>query len=406
MTLNISRHLFVDSDTRSRQQWCPKDVLDLCGDDRCVGYAPSKGRKCHARIAYWSRSTMESIMDDMSQQPPDPTILRPQLEHLASYGLCVRYHQRQIDSMVRKWSSKIYAAFPTGRAPVSNLWPSNMTASSISSTTPPQLENLRDMIQETMRCTNELLEIVSNNHPPVQTISMASTSVSEISSPAPSRRSSIPSDSSEDTAISSTSDSAESTRQTTTPPISTSPIPRTATPSSVDDTTELLPSSRPSPQPQPCTRPHARLILLSDPCPICHEGGPLSSSPATDLVWCKSSCGRPVHKSCFEAWRTQRENDGEDPTCVICRADWDDECDCQGCHHVPRRSGDTACAICLDGLDATSEAEEGGTVWCKDGCGKSVHKTCFEVWQGHCADAGRDATCVMCRAAWNTDCSC
>ncbi|XP_014562465.1 hypothetical protein COCVIDRAFT_10920 [Bipolaris victoriae FI3] len=406
MTLNISRHPFVDSNTRSRQQWCPRDVLGLCDDNRCVGYAPSKRRKCLAHINYWSWSMMRSIMDDMSQQPPDPTILRPQLERLASYGLCVRYHQQQVDSMVYKWSSKIYAAFPTGRVSVSNSSPSNITASPISSTTSLQPENLRDMIQETMRCTNELLEILSNNHPPVQTTSMTSTSVSEISSPAPSRRSSIPSDSNEDSTTSSTSDSTELTPQTVTPPSSISQISRTATPSSADNATDPLTSS-PSPlQPQPCTRPHARRILLSDPCPICHEGGPLSNSPAADLVWCKSSCGRPVHKSCFEAWRTQREQDGRNPTCVICRADWDDECDCQGCHHVPRRSGDTACAICLDALDAASEAEEEETVWCKDGCGKSVHRVCFEVWEWHCADAGRDATCVLCRATWNTDCSC
>lgn len=405
--MNISRHPFVDSNTRNRQQWYPRDVLELCRDGRCVGYAPSKRRKCQICIASWSVSTMNAIIDEMSRQLPDPTILRPQLQRLATYGLCVRYHQGQVDSMVYKWSRKIYAAFPTGRVPVSDPSPSHTVASSISSATPPHLENLRDM----RRCTNELLAIVSNNHPPIQTTSMTSTSVSEISSPALSRRSSIPSDSSEHTIISSTSDSTESTHQTITPPSSISQISRTATPSSAeDDATEPLTSLPSPPQPQPCARPHVRRILLSDPCPICHEGGPLSSCLATDIVWCKSSCGRPVHKSCFEIWRTQREQDGQTPTCVICRADWDDECDCQGCHHVPRRSGDTACAICLDALvmssGAGSEAEEEGTVWCKDGCGQSVHKICFEIWREHCADAGRDATCVLCRATWNTDCSC
>ncbi|EMD95568.1 hypothetical protein COCC4DRAFT_87517, partial [Bipolaris maydis ATCC 48331] len=112
MTLNISRHSFVDSNTRSHQQWYPRDVLEICRDGRCVGYAHTKRRKCRMLIGSYSVSTMNEILDEMSRQLPDPTILRPQLRSLASYGLCGQFHRGQADSMVCKWSSMIYAAFP------------------------------------------------------------------------------------------------------------------------------------------------------------------------------------------------------------------------------------------------------------------------------------------------------
>ncbi|OAL57390.1 hypothetical protein IQ07DRAFT_582572 [Pyrenochaeta sp. DS3sAY3a] len=46
--------------------------------------------------------------------------------------------------------------------------------------------------------------------------------------------------------------------------------------------------------------------------------------------------------------------------------------------------------------------------WCVHGCGKSVHKDCFDLWKSACENAfpePRDATCVNCRAVWKDDCA-
>jgi hypothetical protein len=397
----------LDLDVRGPQLWCPEDILNLCEDGRCVGFAPSRRRKCQAIIRCTNANMVGKIIDEISRQRPDPILLRPWLLRLAAHGLCVRFHQDQADAMVERWTNKINAAFPAGTSSARAPSPTSVAASSISLTAPSQPDNLRETIRETMRCTNELLERL-NNHSPGQTPSISRISTSDISSLALSRHSTIPSDSSEHTTTSSSSDVTRPTR-TAILPRPRPQIFRTVTvPSTDENSTRSTASVTPTPQTQHCTRRHARRLALDDTCPICFEGDNLSDCDAVDLVWCKSSCGRSAHKSCFETWRAQRVLDGQDPTCVVCRAAWDDECDCDGCCHVPRRPVEAKCAICLDALldeGATPETEE-SLVWCKDGCGNSVHTLCFDVWQTHCLDSGRRATCVLCRATWNGDCSC
>jgi len=53
---------------------------------------------------------------------------------------------------------------------------------------------------------------------------------------------------------------------------------------------------------------------------------------------------------------------------------------------------DDDCGVCFEAL---IEANEKDLDWCKDGCGKSIHKQCWSMWrkQGH-------NTCVYCRAEW------
>ncbi|KAJ3196636.1 hypothetical protein HK101_008213, partial [Irineochytrium annulatum] len=39
-----------------------------------------------------------------------------------------------------------------------------------------------------------------------------------------------------------------------------------------------------------------------DNCPICYET--MSTAPGADpLVYCPDSCGNPLHRECFEAWK-------------------------------------------------------------------------------------------------------
>lgn len=57
-----------------------------------------------------------------------------------------------------------------------------------------------------------------------------------------------------------------------------------------------------------------------------------------------------------------------------------------------------SCPICCELFFETKDEE---TVWCRESCGKSVHKSCFEKWSdslGH-----NRVTCVYCRSPWNND---
>ena len=56
-----------------------------------------------------------------------------------------------------------------------------------------------------------------------------------------------------------------------------------------------------------------RKIDEEDCCPICFEDFVEKES----IVYCKSSCGKSVHQSCFVKWANIKGG-----TCVYCRAQW------------------------------------------------------------------------------------
>lgn len=48
-----------------------------------------------------------------------------------------------------------------------------------------------------------------------------------------------------------------------------------------------------------------------------------------DLVWCRKRCGNNFHRNCMDSWihsfEDRFEEDGRQPTCPICRAEWKEE---------------------------------------------------------------------------------
>jgi hypothetical protein len=182
------------------------------------------------------------------------------------------------------------------------------------------------------------------------------------------------------------------------------------TPSSSATSSQNVSQVAPRPTPQPCTGPHARRLPFDEECPICQEGDALSECEASEVVWCRSGCGRSVHKTCLENWRAQCVTNRRRLTCALCRSDWDEHSGCNPCDavHARRRPVEGDCAICCEGLveEGSTAASEEGLVWCKSSCGQSVYRECFDSWMRHCVDSGRAATCVSCRASWCEECEC
>lgn len=61
---------------------------------------------------------------------------------------------------------------------------------------------------------------------------------------------------------------------------------------------------------------------------------------------------------------------------------------------------DDDCPICYEAFVDTKNEE---TVWCRAGCGKSVHQTCFLKWTqslGQKYGGGKATGCVYCRTEW------
>ncbi|RMD42175.1 hypothetical protein DV735_g2968, partial [Chaetothyriales sp. CBS 134920] len=53
-------------------------------------------------------------------------------------------------------------------------------------------------------------------------------------------------------------------------------------------------------------------------CPICYMD---FDQEHNELVWCKTSCGNNMHKTCFDQWAASQR--GNTVKCVYCRAPWE-----------------------------------------------------------------------------------
>jgi hypothetical protein len=92
---------------------------------------------------------------------------------------------------------------------------------------------------------------------------------------------------------------------------------------------------------------------------------------------------------------------------MVCRGGW---CECVGCDeiHVKRKDREgESCSICLDGFEEDGEGDAKGALeWCKMGCGKNVHRECFESWRNECLKGKMEVRCTDCRTAWFDGCQC
>ncbi|KAK0122558.1 hypothetical protein ONS96_009600 [Cadophora gregata f. sp. sojae] len=93
--------------------WDPIKILGIINTDpgyqhiTCVGYAPSKRRRCRIRINQYNRQRITNTLDEISfLQPNDPAVLS-RLKSIAGAALCVRFHQDQASDILEQWRSKL-----------------------------------------------------------------------------------------------------------------------------------------------------------------------------------------------------------------------------------------------------------------------------------------------------------
>jgi hypothetical protein len=204
-------------------------------------------------------------MDALNRRSPDPVALEADLLRLAGLLLCPRFHQNQSQEIVVKWNT--------------------------------YLEDLRESRS-----------------------SSSETSVSTTESTTPSTRS-------DSTQISSQGSSRISnTVRIPTPIVDESPV-RSAEQPPISPSAATTQRAETAASPSvACTRRHVRRRAIDDSCPICYEDFLLRDQH--QLVWCKSGCGRTVHKTCFDTWKTACLDRGAAATCVICRTQWARDCAC------------------------------------------------------------------------------
>ena len=79
-------------------------------------------------------------------------------------------------------------------------------------------------------------------------------------------------------------------------------------------------------EPRGCGSVAQKQLEGDDDCVICFEALLASTgrknSKANALIWCSSSCGQSMHKTCADAWSQQKIGSGQAVTCPCCRAQW------------------------------------------------------------------------------------
>lgn len=111
-----------------KEFWDPVATLDIINPDRgcltCVGYAPSRGRRCRNPINMGNRSSAFHLLGELSYIDVSTTNIDAKLRQLARLTLCLRYHQDQEHEMVRQWNRKIESLRTTSRTPADSdpIW--------------------------------------------------------------------------------------------------------------------------------------------------------------------------------------------------------------------------------------------------------------------------------------------
>ncbi|RFU23677.1 hypothetical protein B7463_g12662, partial [Scytalidium lignicola] len=95
------------------QEWDPIKVLGILNHDDgyssmiCIGYAPTKKRRCQNHTTPCNRPFIMRTLDELSKLPLDSPLVKSKLEAIASPMLCIRDHQDQKAVVLEEWYSAI-----------------------------------------------------------------------------------------------------------------------------------------------------------------------------------------------------------------------------------------------------------------------------------------------------------
>lgn len=412
----------------SGHSWNAAEILkieDLC---TCVGWAPSKGRKCGNRIAAANQRKASNILCRMGSLDVTTADVRIHLEELAPRMLCKRYHQDQASEMVSQWMCEVERQQEhvegmqlrrrQQQAQVTvSIQISTGSAHTLSSPTDATLIVTRHSgIQQTRTSTPFHSIPTQLPSPPTTPNRHRAHNSAPATMPTPSQQLPTPPTNRRRDHDAVPATTPTPTQQLPTPPTTpnrrrdhhsipaTTPPPTPSLPSVPVTTTPL--SSRPttspsapttteataspptsSPQPDPAvdptpppSPPFPTISIEPEECSICYD--PVAPSTAIS-----SQCGHLFHATCINTWIDTQDHSssfasrgGAAHQCPYCRSEW------------TRRKVEGDCCICLDPLThqrpepepaSESEAQSESAsklVWCQSCCGQNFHRECMEKW--------------------------
>ncbi|KAJ5817163.1 hypothetical protein N7447_009396 [Penicillium robsamsonii] len=380
-----SRHSYVTSPHSTSLSEIIK--LEPEKEPWCAGYAPSQGRRCHARTNARGRSSAIALLNEGTKDLRAGRNIDILLEDLAPHTLCTRFHQNQASDLTRRWKRQVRTYLDSQmastrssrpvRIPSRRVYPDPVEADTEKRTI-LLYRTLRDLLQEEVsRLEVARYGLAITADPPTRRESRSTSAAS--------------------------SRSATHTSNRNSPPQSL--VGRTVERRSTESTNQA-----PIPVPRPVrvqVSPQAREVSVSTPRP--------ASPPAEAPV--SSNTDNP-HSQNETSEANRREVEGE---CGICLCDMHiSEQDAGSDEEEPEHSGDDDHVdddhvdddhVDDDHVDddqdgeepdeereaeAENEPQDQELTWCKARCGVNFHKLCIYQW----LETNQTPTCPTCRSNW------
>ncbi|KAK2882475.1 hypothetical protein FQN49_000305 [Arthroderma sp. PD_2] len=230
---------YASPPTRVAHRLSLGDIIEVCVEPICVGFAPSKGRRCHNPIAQPNRAFASRLLDQGTSKLHNGESVSWILKELASRLLCRGNHQDQACSIAQRWE-RLVAESAYGQA----VHAPATTPRRVTYTLPPR--QLRQSVRQ------RPIEQESNLFVPSRS-----------------------------------------------PSVTSSNVPRNYTPRRI----ALPPATRTRQVPVPAPSAVRKRIRRTEDCPICQERLlPSLSSNGQSITWCKALCGSNFHADCINEW--------------------------------------------------------------------------------------------------------
>ena len=328
-----------------RQIWDPISLLEVVNPNRrfttCIGEAyrgTSRMRRCENHIAAVNKGEAEKILERLAFSEPSYTDMEGDLRTAMGCLLCLGRHNgdssqedKVLDTWCRRMSEEIRRIRERSRSR-----PATVT-SRPSAPAPDRLDSLEQMIgsaadrleswesfisetterwaalhrqqDETNRLLNLLISELRIDTRGGRSFSRSTSSprldITARNSP---HSADVPTDGRQ---------TGDGSQQAAPRGLASSPPnpqpPRTRSPRPSTNTTQPSRTTAAIVQPPhtvTCTTAHVPRRPTDETCAICTET--LADAPLADLVWCKRTCGRNVHRQCFALWNATGSH-----TCVF-----------------------------------------------------------------------------------------
>ncbi|KAJ5093417.1 hypothetical protein N7456_009278 [Penicillium angulare] len=344
--------------------------LEPEGEPWCAGYAPSQGRRCHARTNARGRSSAMMLLNEGTKDLRAGRNIDELLEDLAPHVLCTRFHQSQASDLAQRWKRKVRAYLDSQTNHTLSASPVRVSSRRADvEPTEAYIEERTTILYQRIHDTMEELKRLEN-------IRRGQTAIS-----APRiARESIDTG----TVVRSTSAESRSGRNTLDR--------RVRLDSTVFGT--QVPTIAPPPVQAQVTRQIRAVPILSpraqDPPTIPALGSlrnsePHNEAPRTNRRDVEGECGICLcnlhdlerHTITYDELEEQSEE-----------SDSDSDSDDDGDHD--------------EQTETENENEDGELTWCKACCGVNFHQACIDQWlrADQWRETDRAPTCPLCRSRW------